>query len=180
RPHAPAGERLARPDDDRVRPRLGAEGVERLRRGDAETPPLARREAPEALVLAELGARCVDDPPGCGTEPVPREEVAVVAAGEEARLLALGTPGDREPGRASLRPRLVLRALAEGEGDPLEEPRVEAREHVRLILALVCAAREEQAAVVVDDPRVVARGESIGAGAPREGEPLRPAERAVP
>ena len=63
---------------------------------------------------AELAAVLVDDRALGGVEPVPLEEVAVVAAGEEARLLALGAAGGGEPrarrlGRAS-RPSSARRA----------------------------------------------------------------------
>ena len=115
-------------------------------RSDPEAAPLAGREAPEAGVAAELAAVLVDDRPVGGAEPVALEEVAVVAAGEEARLLALRPGGSLEPGPRGLGARLVLALLAEREPDPVEEARVEAREHVRLVLRRIGRARKQPAA----------------------------------
>src|SRR5207344_2315570 len=50
------GKRRVGPDDDRVRPRLAAKGVERSRRNDPEPAPLSGREPPEPGVAAELAA----------------------------------------------------------------------------------------------------------------------------
>ena len=110
---------------------------------------------------------------------MPAEEVSVVAAGEEARLLALGAARGLEPGARGLGSRLVLALLAEREPEPVEEARVEPAEHVRLILPLVGGACEQQLPVALDDARVVARREPLGAGALGEGEQLGEAEAAV-
>ena len=107
------------------------------------------------------------------------EEGAVVAAGEEARLLALAPGGRCEPGGGRLGARLGLRQLAERELDPVEEARVERREHVGLVLLRVGRACEESAAAVLDDPRVVAGPEPRRPGAAREREQLGEAEAAV-
>ena len=56
-------------------------------------------------------------------EPLPAEEGAVVRAGEEARLLTLGTTGRGEPGALGLRARLVFRLSAERKPEPVEEAR---------------------------------------------------------
>ena len=58
-------------------------------------------------------------------------------------------------------------------------PGREAREHVALILVLVDTAREQQPAVALDDPRVVAGREAGRADAAREREQLGEAKAAV-
>ena len=90
-------ERAVRACDDRVRRRVGAEGVERLGRGDAEPAALAGRERPEAVVPAECVSLLVDDRAVGVPEAVPDEARAVVVPREEARFLAfrlLSNPGD--------------------------------------------------------------------------------------
>ena len=57
--------------------------------------------------------------------------------------------------------------------------RVEAREHVGLVLGLVVRAREQPAAAMFDDPRVVTGRETGGSCALREREQLGEAEAAV-
>ena len=84
------GKRRPRADDDGVRGRFRAEGVQRLGRGDAETAALAGSEPPEAGVTAELAAGFVDHGPILSGEALARKEIAVVAPGEEASLLAFG------------------------------------------------------------------------------------------
>src|SRR5213075_540386 len=108
--------------------------------------------------------------------PVPLEERAVVAAGEKARLLRLGPARRREAGTLGLRARLLLRLGAQGEPDPVEQRRVELREHVALVLRRVRSAREQPAAVALDDARVVAGRQPRGADSPCEGEQLREPE----
>ena len=130
-------------------------------------------------MLAELRAVLAHDRSGFRADAVPRQEVTVVAAGEEACLLALGARGGGEPGGPRLGAHLLLRALAERDLDPVEEPRVEAREHVRLVLARVDAARQEQATAAVDDAGVVAGSQPSRAGPPREGKQLGEPEAAV-
>jgi len=130
-------------------------------------------------VSAELASGLVPHRPVLRREPVPLEEGAIVTAREKARLLALGPAGRREPSRRRAGARLRLRTIAEREPEPLEVPRVEPGEHVRLILPGVDAAREEQAAAVLREASVVAGGEPGGADPPREGEELGEAEAAV-
>src|SRR5204863_4794007 len=109
-----------------------AQGVEGLGRRDPDPAPLPGRESPCAAVGAELSALLVDDRPGFLLEPVASEELAVVAAAEEARLLALGPVRSREAGAPRLFPGLLLGLLAEREPDALEQLRLDPREHVRL------------------------------------------------
>src|SRR5207253_705848 len=153
--------------------------VQRLGRRDADPAPLARRESPEALVPAELGAVLAHDRAGGRGEAVACEEVPVVAAGEEARLLALRARGDGKAGGARLGAHVVLRALAEREGDALKEARVETGEHVRLVLAPVGRAREKPSPLVAHRTGVVPGHESLRARAAGEREQLGEAERAV-
>ena len=159
--------------------RLGAQRVQRLARCDAEAAALARREAPEAVVAGDLVPALVDDRALGRVEAVTDEEVAVVAAGEEACFLALGPARRGEPGGAGALPRLLLGALAEREPDAVEHARVEAGEHVGLVLRGVGAAGEEQAAPVLAHARVVACGEAGRADPAGEREECGEAEAAV-
>src|SRR6185312_1915709 len=177
--HLVGCERGARTDDDRVRPGLAAQRVERFGGRDPEALALAGREPPEADVAAELLPLLVDDRAVLRGQPVTSEEVAVVAPGEEARLLALGTARGLEARARGLGARLVLALLAEREPEAVEEARIEPGQHVRLILSLVVGAGEEQLPVALDDPRVVAGRQPLGAGALGEREQLGEAEAAV-
>jgi hypothetical protein len=177
--HLVGRERGVRADDDRIGRGLAAQGVKRFGRRDAETFALAGREAPEPRVPAELRALLVDDRPFLCREPVPRQEVAIVAAAEEAGLLALDAARGLEPGARGLGPRLVLALLAEREPESVEEARIDPGEHVRLILPIVCRAREKQPPVAFDDARVVARREPSRAGALGEGQQLGKPEAPV-
>src|SRR5206468_2007457 len=114
---APPRQRTPRPDDDGVRPRLRAHRVERLRCRDTEPAPLPGGEPPVAVVPAELVARLVDDRAVGGGQPPAAEERAVIVAGEEARLLAVGAPRDREARGRRLAPPLPLHLLAAREPD---------------------------------------------------------------
>src|SRR5581483_10907217 len=101
-------ERLTRADDDGVRGRIAAKGVERPGARKGEPTALAGSEAPEAGVTAELPSGLVDERSlGCD-EAVPLEEVAVVAAGEEAGLLTLGAARHGKPGALGFDARLLL------------------------------------------------------------------------
>src|SRR5439155_26928860 len=131
------------------------------------------------VVAAELRPVLADDRAFLRLEPVPVEEGSVVVAGEEARLLALRPPGGGEAGTLGLGPRRLLRLLPEREGDACKVPRVEGGEHVALVLGRIRAAGEQQPSVALDDPRVVAGREALGAGPAREREKLREAEAAV-
>src|SRR5262249_6920296 len=159
--------------------RQRAQRVERPAGGDAETAALAGSEAPEAGVASQLSALLVDDRPGGGAEAVALEERAIVAACEEARLLALGAGRHGEPRTPGLRARLLLRLLAEREPETLEQARVEAGQHVRLVLTRIGRAGEQEAPVAVHDPAVVACREPMGARPPDELEQLGEAEAAV-
>src|SRR5438477_1872664 len=173
------GKRLPRPDDDRVRAGIGAQHVERLCRRDPQPAALAGREAPEAVMSTELTSLLVDDLALGLLDAVPPDEVAVVAPAEKARFLALATPGDSEPGARGLGSGLVLRLLAEWEPDPVEDPRLEAGEHVGLVLLGVAGARQQPSATVLDDPRVVPGRKARSAGPLGEGEQLRETKAAV-
>ena len=119
-------------------------------------------------MAAELDAVLVDDRAGPASEPLPLEERAVVVAGEEARLLALGALGNGEAGSGSLVAGRALALAAERERDAVEQRRVDRREHVGLILGRVVAAGDQPQPVALDDPGVVARPEHVGTGAPGE------------
>src|SRR4030095_8503970 len=75
--------------------------------------------------------------------------------------------------------RLLLGLLAEREPDAVEQPRVESPEHVGLVLVRVDGTGEEPTAAVLDDSRVVARGEPRCARPLGEGEQLGEAETPV-
>src|SRR4029450_6200897 len=173
RGHLAPGQRSARADHDRVRRRIAPERVGRTPGGDTEPSSLARGETPEALVRADRLARFVDDAALAPGQPVPLEEVAVVAAAQEARLLALRATSNRKPRALGLGASLLLRLLAERKPEPLEVARIERREHVRLILVRVDGASEQRPAPMLDDPRVVAGGEARRPSTPGEREQLR-------
>src|SRR5439155_19302981 len=146
-------ERPVRPYNERIRARLATHRIQRFRRGHSDPSSLSGRQAPHTVVRRELSSVLVDDRPRFWAQPVAREELAVVAACEEARLLALGPPGRGQPGALGLGACLVLRLLPEREPDPVQKPRVEPREHVRLILLRVRSARQYQSFTIPDDPR---------------------------
>ena len=127
----------------------------------------------------ELDALLVDDRAGLRREPLPLEERAVVAAGEEARLLALGALGDRQAGRRRLVPGAALPLPAERERNAVEQRRIDRREHVRLILGGVAAAGDQPDPGSLDDARVVAGPEDVGTGPRGEGDEDVEAERSV-
>ena len=161
-------ERTARADDERVRGCVRAERVCGLVGADPDPAPLAGREAPDAVVPTDLGPALVDDRPCIGGQTLPLEEGAIVGAGEEAGLLALLPARHGQPGRGRLVARRLLSLAAERERDPVEQPRVDGGEHVRLILGGVGAAGDEPDAVALDDPGVVPRPEDLAAGPGRE------------
>src|SRR6266508_879658 len=165
-----ARQRAARADDDGIRAGVRAQGVERLRGCDAESLSLSGREAPVPRVAAELVAVLVDDCTLCGSETAALEERAVVVPGEEARLLALAARRAREACTLRLGASLGLGLLAEREHDPVELPGIELPEHVGLILLRVDRAREQTAAVALDDACVVPGCKPVGACATLERE----------
>ena len=116
----------------------------------------------------EHGSRLVDDVARRRLEPVPREEAPIVAAGEEARLLALGPARRGKAGSFRLASHLGLRVTAEREHDAVEAGGIDRREHVGLVLRGVGASRDEMQSVAPDDTRVVARPEGLGADPLRE------------
>src|SRR4051794_13770196 len=174
-----AGERQAGPDDDGVRAHIGAGRIERLRRRDAEPPPLPRGEAPVPCMAAELSALLAHDRALAGLEPMTLEERAIVVSGEEARLLTFLSPRDGEAVALRLGAGLGLRLLAEGEDDAFELRRIKPREHVRLILVRIGRAREQPLTAMLDDARVVPGREHVGARMAGEREQPAEAESAV-
>ena len=99
----------SRADDDRVRSGVGVERVQGTCRGDSEAPALARSEAPVTVMPPELRSLLVEDRPVDAREALPVEELAIVVAGQEARLLALRPGGDGKACPVRLRTRLLLR-----------------------------------------------------------------------
>ena len=91
------------------------------------------------------------------------EEGAPAEAGHEAEVLALALVGHRQPGVAGELADGVLREPAEREAEPVEQRRVELREHVALVLGGVGGGAHERAVLVARDARVVAGGEPRGA-----------------
>src|SRR5919108_187621 len=162
RPDACPRKRLAWPDHDGVPARDGAHGVDRRPGRHAEPLPLPRREPPEPAVATDDAAVLVLDVALFRREPVPAEERAVVVAPEEARLLALRPASGRKACALGLSSSVVLRLVAEREPDSAEDPRIESRQHVRLILRRVGAPGEQQLPVPLDDPGVVARRQARG------------------
>src|SRR5204862_1713349 len=135
RHHTRPGELVAPADDNGVRARVRPQDIQRARRRDADALALPGRERPVAVMRAELRSGGVDDHALARREAVAREEVAVVVAGEEAGLLALRATGDVEAGTRRLVARRLLVLLAEREPDAAELARIDACEHVRLVLA---------------------------------------------
>ena len=178
---ATAGERPLRADDERGSRGVGAQRVERLTRGDADAAALSGREPPDAVVTAELAAGLVDDRPrGAARRPCTLEERAVVAAGEEARFLALrARRAAARPGCGRLGTRGVLRLLAEREVDAVESAGGTVASMYDWSLRGVGAAGDEAEAVPFGDARVVAGPEPLRPGALREGEQRVEAEGAV-
>ena len=130
-------------------------------------------------MAAEHASGLVDDLPGARREAMAAEEYAVVVAGEEARLLALGATRDGESCRVGLGARLVLALFAEREPHAVEVPRVDRREHVRLVLRRIGGAREQKPVPVSRKTCVVSRRQPVRTGAAREREQLGEAEAAV-
>jgi hypothetical protein len=91
------------------------------------------------------------------------EEVAIVGAGEKARLLALWPFGDAKTRRPSRAARLLLARVAEREPEPRDRRRIERSEHVALVLVLVGRTRKQQAPAMAPQTRVVTRREPCGA-----------------
>ena len=157
-----------------------AERVERLAGRDAEPLALAGREAPEARRGAR--ARCPlrrRARPLCGGEPAPLEELAVVVAREEARLLALRPARGGRARRARLR-RASRPWSARRAGTRCGRAwRGRGARACRLVIGGIGSACEQEPAAVLDDAGVVAGDERVGAGALGEREQPCEAEAAV-
>ena len=132
-----------------------------------------------ARVLAHPASTFVDYRARLRGEPVPGQEVAIVRAAQEARLLALTPRRDGQAGALRLVSRLRLRLLTQRKPDAIEARGVEPREHVRLILLSVSAPRQQETAPMADDPGVVAGRQLRGSCSARKGQELRKAEPAV-
>src|SRR4029450_9706122 len=152
--HRSGRECVARTDDYGGRVGAGPRRVHAGGGGVAEAAPLPWREAPEAVVRPELTSVLGDNRAARGGQAVSLQEHSVVAAREEACLLAIGTAGDCEPGALCLGTRFLLRLVAEWKPEPVEEARIEPREHVRLVLVVVCRAREQKAVATAGDAGV--------------------------
>src|SRR4029078_5841687 len=96
-------------------------------------------------------------------EAVACEEVAVVASGQEAGLLALGPRGRSKTRSARLGARLLLALLAEREPEARKEAWIETGKHVGLVLGGIGTAGEKEAAAWLRDAGVVTRCEPRGA-----------------
>ena len=99
--------------------------------------------------------------PGVGPAPV-GDELAVVAVGYEADLLAVGLVGDGKPGLRSHGANAVLGVFAHGQHEAVELALAEREQHVRLVLAAVDALQQPLARSVVLDAGVVAGGDVVG------------------
>jgi hypothetical protein len=84
-----------------------------------------------------------------------------------------------EPRALGLGAGRLLVLLAEWERQTRQVPRIERGEHVALVLDRIGAAGEQKPSLPLDDARVVARHQVLGAGAPRERQQLGEAEAAV-
>src|SRR5439155_13538716 len=90
------------------------------------------------------------------------EHRAVVAAGHEAELLAVGLCGDREPERLRLLAHALLRRIAEREARRRPLLLRQRVEDVRLVLPRVDSAEQARAAAGARrGPRVVARRDRL-------------------
>ena len=176
------GSELApRPDDDAARPRVTLEHVERL--GPAAQPAsLADREVVLAVVMAEHLAAAVDDLARAAQArtAVALQERAPAEARDEAQVLALALVRDRQTRLAGERAHGVLREAAEREREPVEIRRVEAREHVALVLAGVGGAHQRALGVARDAGVVTGReprGPSVSASSSIASKRTSPLQR---
>ena len=127
-----------------------------------EAAPLADREVLHALVAADDCAVGVDHQAGLRVEALV-DERAVVAAGDEADVGAVGLVGHGEVVALGDGADLVLAQLADREAGHREGALAEGVEEVGLVLVGVEAAVQGGAAVDIRDARVVAGGEPVGA-----------------
>ena len=158
-------ELLAGADRDRVGGGVGGEHVERLRRGDADPAALADGEVVVAAVAADGAAGAV--------EHVALALAQAAVAAQEARACP-GRRGSRGPGsraclatarpwRAAISRTSGLVSSVSGKREPAEQRRRQRREHVALVLGLVGGGGEQRPVAVLDDARVVAGDEAVGA-----------------
>ena len=127
----------------------------------------------------ELPAVFVDDWSRLSSESVALEELAVIAAGQETRLLALRAMCSGEACALCFGARLRFGLTAEREPHPVEKLRVEAREHVRLVLRRIRSLCEQAPATVPDDAGVVAGCEAGRSGTFGERKQFGESERSV-
>ena len=176
-------ERRSGADDDLVAGRVLVEHVQGLAGGDPEPAPLADREPVLAVVAADdVAVARRRSPPGVWPSPPwrARNRARLVPARKqrswESALLATGSPA----AAASLSD-LGLGQVPERESHPRERRRRQRREHVRLILGGIGRDAQQRAGVVAGfrDPRVVARGQPVGAEAVGEVEHRVEADVAV-
>ena len=92
-------------------------------------------------------------------EPGPR------GSRKETQILRVGLARDRQPGRFGDPPDLGLREVPERESHPRKRRRRQRREHVRLILGRIGRDAQQWTRRVAPfrDPRVVTRGQVVGA-----------------
>ena len=114
-----------------------------------------------------------------GPKTLPFEKASIVAAPEEASLLALGSTSCGEPCARGFGPRLLLRLRTERESHASERVGTERCEHVGLVFSSIGCPCDEQHLVTLDDARVVTRPESVGSRARCERQQLVEAECAV-
>ena len=154
----------SRADGDRVRGGVGGEHVERLRRGDADPAPLADREVVVAAMAADRLAGAIEHRALALAEAaVAAQEPRLALAGEEAEVLALGLLGDGEAVAGGDLAHLGLAQLGQREAQPVQHRRRQRGEHVALVLVAVRGGGEQRTVAVLDDPRVVAGDEVVGA-----------------
>ena len=101
--------------------------------------------------------------PSASAHALAREEVVERTAAEEADVLALARGRGGHARRSGLGAHGGLGRVAERQPQAREHGGRDAREHVRLILGVVGAARHERAAVALDEARVVAGRDVPGA-----------------
>ena len=123
--------------------------------------------------------RDVDDVAGAARAAQALDQRSVIAAADEAHLLALARPCGRESRRPRFGPGLRLGLAAEREPAPGENLGRHRRQHVRLILGRVGSARDQRRPRPLHDPRVVARGDPRRPDRVRDGRDRREAELAV-
>ena len=158
---------------------IAAQRIERLPVGDAEPPALARREPPVAVVASDLV-------PSSSTIR-PSRAAARAARGSRGSRRRRGStpPGSRAAAQRRARrapPRRASRpSICSPSGNQMRSSCAGSSRASMYdwSFARVDGAREQQPAAVLDDARVVAGREPVGARAPREGEQLREAEAAV-